>query len=204
MEALGHTKPITITLPDGSTRDRRVGDDARPGGGRDRPAPRERRPRRQGRRKARRPGDAPARGREDRDRHGEVAGSAGPLPPLHRAPHGERRQAALSDGPDRHRTGDRERLLLRLLAGTPLHARRSRRDRGRDAEDRGREQPGRAARDAEGRGGPDFRGPERRSESRDHPGHPGRQGLLLPPEGLHRSLPGSPRPLHRAGSASSS
>ena len=137
-----------------------------------------------------------AAGREGRDRDAEVSRRARALPPLDGPPDGQRGQAPLPDGPDRHRAGDRERLLLRLQPGAALHAGGPRGDRGRDEEDRRRGQPGRAARDVQGRGHPDLRGSERQAQGRDHPRHPGRPRLLLPPEGLHRPLPRAARALH--------
>ena len=134
-----------------------------------RSAPRQGRPGREDRRQGRGPRRARPAGREGRDRDSEVSRRARALPPLDGPPDGQRGQAPLPDGPDRHRAGDRERLLLRLQPGAALHAGGPRGDRGRDEEDRGRGQPGRAARDVQGRGHPDLRGSERQAQGRDHP-----------------------------------
>ena len=163
---------------------------------RHRPAPGQGRPGREDRRQGRGPRGPRRARREGRDRDAEVARRPRALPPFDGAPDGQRGQAPLPDGADRHRPGDRERLLLRLQPGAALHAGGPRGDRSGDEEDRRRGQPGRAARDVQGRGRPDLRGPERQAEGRDHPRHPGRPRLLLPPEGLHRSLPRPARAVH--------
>ena len=110
----------------------------------------------------------------------------------------QRRQAPLPDGPDRHRPGDRERLLLRLQPGAPVHARGPRRDRGRDAEDRRRGQPRSSARRCRRtRRSRIFEAQKDALKVEIIRGIPDEQGLLLPAEGLHRPLPRAARPLDR-------
>ena len=126
-------KTVTITLPDGSTRKVPAGTTLREIARGDRPAPGQGRPGREDRRQG--SSTSPRRVARDargRDRDAEVARRPRALPPLDGAPDGQRGQAALPDGPDRHRAGDRERLLLRLRPGAARSRRRtSRRSRRR-------------------------------------------------------------------------
>ncbi len=195
MEALAHT--VTITLPDGSTRKVAAGASLREVAEGIGPRLAKDAARREDRRETGRSRDAAPARRGRRDRHGQVSRGAVALPPLDRPPDGQRRQAPVSHGPDRHRSRDRERLLLRLQPGASVHARGPRRDRGGDAPDRRRGQRDRALRDVEGRGDPALRRPEGSAEGRDHPGHSRRERVPLRAEGFHRPLPRPARPLDR-------
>ena len=67
------------------------------------------------------------------DRHQQVARGARPLPPLDGAPDGRRRHRALSRRAVRHRTGHRRGLLLRLRRRSAVRARGPRAHRSEDA-----------------------------------------------------------------------
>ena len=103
----------------------------------------------------------PQRPRRDAPLHGARHGRGGPRPvPRHAA---------------RHRPGDRGRLLLRLQAASPAHARRPRRDRGADGGERRGRPSVRPARAVAGGGPGLLRGAQPAVQGRD-PRRPRREG----------------------------
>ena len=135
-----------------------------------------------------------------------LAGRARGAAALERPPDGAGGEAALPRDRDHHRSGDRERLLLRLQARpsgfTPDDLQRIEAD---DARDRGGEPPGAPRGDAARGGRPScFARHGRALQGRDHRGHPRGRRVALPPGRVRRPVPRPARARPPAASPPSS
>ncbi len=118
--------------------------------------------------------------------------------PLGRARARDRGRGTVPRGEGGRRPADRQRLLLRLRQGDPVHARGPRAHRGEDARDHRRGPALRVRRDHPRGGAPAFlRGQREVQAALHHPDPRGRQGHLLPQRPVPRPVPRPARGEHR-------